>query len=84
MTLNLKNDRTTQLIRELANLTGESLTGAVTEAVEERIARIRREQDDGLANRLLAIGRGCASRMKEPFRSIEHGDLLYDDRGLPQ
>jgi hypothetical protein len=31
-----------------------------------------------LADRLLAIGRDCAARLKEPFRSADHGDLLYD------
>ncbi len=37
----------------------------------------------GLAERLLAIGKDCAERLKEPFRSADHGDLLYDERGLP-
>jgi antitoxin VapB len=84
MGLNLKNDRTNQLIHELASLTGESLTTAVTEAVQERLDRIRREREGDLATRLLAIGRDCAEHLKEPFRSVEHGDLLYDDKGLPR
>ena len=33
---------------------------------------------------LLAIGLECAERLKEPYRSIDHGDLLYDERGLPK
>ncbi len=37
----------------------------------------------GLAQRLLAIGRDCAQYLQEPFRSADHGDLLYDERGLP-
>jgi hypothetical protein len=41
------------------------------------------ERGGGLADRLLAIGRECAAHLKEPFRSIEHGDSLYDERGLP-
>ncbi len=40
-------------------------------------------RDVGLAERLLAIGKDCAPHLKEPFRSAEHGDLLYDERGLP-
>jgi len=40
-------------------------------------------RDVGLAERLLAIGKGCAAHLKEPFRSTEPGDLLYDGRGLP-
>ncbi len=40
-------------------------------------------RDASLAERLLAIGKDCAPYLKEPFRSAEHGDLLYDERGLP-
>lgn len=42
------------------------------------------EHERGLADRLLTIGKDCAGRLKEPFRSAEHGDLLYDERGLPR
>jgi antitoxin VapB len=69
---------------ELAKLTGESLTTAVTQAVRERLDRVRRQERQGLAERLLAIGKDCAARLPEPFRSGEHGDLLYDERGLPR
>lgn len=60
------------------------MTTAVTKAVRERLDRVRREQGDRLADRLLAIGRDCAKRLKEPFRSVAHDKLLYDDRGLPR
>jgi antitoxin VapB len=82
--LNIKNDETYRLVEELAKLTGETLTGAVTQAVRERLDRLRRERGDRLADRLLLIGKDCAARLKEPFRSADHGDLLYDDRGLPR
>jgi antitoxin VapB len=84
MGLNLKNDEAHQLARELAALTGESMTAAVTVAVRERLERLRARKRGSLANRLLAIGKDCAPRLKEPFRTIDHGDLLYDDRGLPR
>jgi len=32
----------------------------------------------------IEIGRDCATRLKEPFRSADHGDLLYDEKGLPK
>ena len=35
------------------------------------------------ADRLLRIGKDCAVHLKEPFKSIDHGELLYDDKGLP-
>jgi antitoxin VapB len=60
------------------------LTTAVTEAVRERLDRVRRERGVDLAERLLLIGRDCASHLKEPFRTINHEDMLYDDCGLPK
>jgi antitoxin VapB len=82
--LNIKNEETYRLVEELARLTGETMTAAVTEAVRERLGRIRLEHDGRLADRLLAIGKDCAARLKEPFRTADHGDLLYDERGLPR
>ena len=84
MGMNIKNSETQRLVQRLAALTGESLTAAITEAVRERLERVQRARSTGLAKRLLAIGKDCAPRLKEPFRSAEHGDLLYDDRGLPR
>ena len=84
MGLNIKNPETHRLAEELAQRTGESMSAAVTTAVRERLDRVRREQGASLADRLVAIGQDCAKRLKEPFRSADHGELLYDDRGLPR
>lgn len=86
MSLNIKNDETHELTRELARLTGESLTQAVTTAVAERLERVRREHSDTQlrAAALLAIGRDTASRLRAPTLDTEHGELLYDERGLPR
>jgi antitoxin VapB len=84
MGLNIKNKEAHRLAEELAKLTGESMTTAVTVAVRERLHRVRREQGLRLADRLVAIGKDCAAHLKEPFRSADHGDLLYDKRGLPR
>lgn len=49
MRLNIKNPETDRLARELADLTGDSLTGAVTKAVREQLTKIRRVRDpDGV------------------------------------
>jgi antitoxin VapB len=84
MGLNIKNEQTHRLAEELSRLTGESLTAAVTVAVRERLERIRRERGKSLADRLLAIGRDCAPRLREPFRSADHAELLYDENGMPR
>ena len=84
MSLNIKDDEAHRLARQLAALTGETMTAAVTEALRERLKRLGSEPNGRLADRLLAIGKDCAKRLKEPFRSVDHGELLYDERGLPR
>lgn len=65
MGLSIKNARTERNVRRLARLTGESMTKAVDLAVAERIKRVKPRgsgpKDQGLADRLLAIGRRCAA-----------------------
>ncbi len=72
------------MARELAQLTGETMTTAVQQALEERLERVRERGKKGMAERLLEIGRDCAAHLKAPLRSIDHGDFLYDDKGLPK
>ena len=84
MSMNIKKEETYRLARQLSKLTGDSLTTAVTEAVRERLARVQRARGVDLADRLLDIGRDCAAHLKQPFRTIDHADMLYDDRGLPK
>jgi antitoxin VapB len=83
MSLNLKNPEAHALARELAELTGESLTAAVTEAIRERLEREKRKRDeDQLVADIMAIGRRCAAR---PVRDARPPDeILYDERGLPR
>jgi antitoxin VapB len=81
MHLNIKNDRAHELATELARLTGENLTTAVTRALEERLDRERN-------------GRSVEERVKEIMEIVraagpsygatsDHDDL-YDERGLPR
>jgi len=85
MSLNIKNAETNRLIRELADVTGESMTGAVTEAVRERLERLRRLDDSpGMADRIHAIAVAMRARLPDDFFDVEHGALLYDEDGLPK
>jgi antitoxin VapB len=84
MSLNIKSKETHKLANQLAKLTGENMTEAVTKAVQERLDRVRGQRGAGLAERLAKIGKDCATHLKEPFRSTAHGDLLYDEKGLPK
>ena len=85
MGMNIKSEEAHQLAKQLSGLTGENLTVAVTTTVRERLARLRRQRHgDDLFARLLAIGKDAAPRLREPFRSADHGDVLYGDDGLPR
>lgn len=86
MSLNIKNEETHKLVKQLARLTGESMTAAVDQAVRERLERVRVQEgkDKDLVERLLKIGKECAAHLREPYKSIDHGDLLYDEKGLPK
>ena len=85
MSLNIKNDETCLLARDLAGLTGETMTGAITVALRERLERERRRSEAKAGvEELLAIGRRCAKSLKPGPSAVEHGDLLYDERGLPK
>jgi antitoxin VapB len=84
MSLNIKSEKTHRMAKELARLTGESMTVAVGEAVRERLDRVKGDSREGMAERLLRIGRECAAHLKEPYKSIDHGKLLYDEKGMPK
>ncbi len=85
MSLNIKNEEACRLAGELAELTGETMTGAITVALRERLAREKRRRDvDARVQELHAIGQRCAKLVGEGPSSLEHGDLLYDERGLPK
>ena len=83
MTMNIKNPRTHRLARELATVTGLSVTAAVTLALEESLAKHVRDVESR-KKRLLDFGSRLAETIPEPYRSTPHGDLLFDELGLPR
>ena len=84
MSLNIKNEETHQLARELAQMTGETMTGAITIALREKLDRERRERSvETRIQKLRAIRKRCRSLLKDGPSAVEHGDFLYDEIGLP-
>ena len=85
MSLNIKNDETCRLAGELARLTGETMTGAITVSLRERLEREKRQRNaQALTRELHAIGQRCASLLRPGPAAVEHGNLLYDEQGLPK
>jgi len=80
--LSIKNGEVHKIAAELAKLTGESLTAAVTLALQERLARERRRrQTERMAARLMKIGSQFAA-LADTGRSPDE-IFGYDDHGLP-
>ena len=85
MGLNIKNEETCRLAADLARLTGETMTGAITVALQERLEREKRLRNaDVRAQKLRAIAERCAKLLGPGPSAVEHGDVLYDERGLPR
>jgi antitoxin VapB len=83
MSLNIKDPEAHKLAQLLANETGESMTAAVTQALRERLERVRRRRKrDALLAELHAISARSAQILKGP--PIDHAKLLYDQEGLPK
>ena len=84
MALNIRNPEAERLASELARQTGESKTEAVTKALRDRLARVRRERTKRrLADELEEIAEHCASLPVRDGRRAEE-ILGYDKAGLPR
>ena len=79
MGVSIKNPEAERLIRELAELTGEGKTEAVTNAVRERIDRLR--ADETAAKRIKAMTE-IANRMAPLMKDFDMDDFLYGENGL--
>jgi antitoxin VapB len=83
LALSLKDKETDRLAREVAALTGETLTDAIRKALAERLdrERLRRGQPAKLADRLEALGKECAALPDYDTRSPEE-IVGYDENGM--
>jgi antitoxin VapB len=83
MPISIRDPETDRLARQVAKLTGETITDAIGTALRERLAR-EQARSAGQIARLLAIGDRCAQNMPGPFSAADHDALLYDEDGLPR
>jgi antitoxin VapB len=84
MALNIRNPETERLANKLAKLTGMTKTRAVTEAIRDKLAQIKRQQAGWrLADELDEIAQHCNS-----LRVLDDRDadeiLGYDQHGVPK
>ena len=82
MALSIKNPEADRLARRLADVTGESITTAVTTAIRERLVRETGWSPDGAR---AEIARIQAELAKAPVLDDRTPDEIigYDEHGLP-
>jgi len=83
MAISIKSLETERLAREIAAKTGESLTGAIQKALEERLERLQHQRRSQI----------LSGQLQEILRRVDQLPVLdprtpdeilgYDDRGLP-
>ena len=84
MPLNIKDEQAHEMARELAALTGETMTKAVKIAIEERLARCQKptRKSRGIADKLNRLAEYCASLPEYDDRTDDE-IIGYDENGLP-
>jgi hypothetical protein len=78
--MNIKNAEAVELAAELAVSEGTSRTEIVLEALR---ALKRQRDSESIYLKALDICRDTAPMLPDTMLSLAHGDLLYDDYGLP-
>lgn len=93
MALNIKNERTVALVRELADLTGESMTSAIEQAIAARLEALKAQREIENAAREREARNAKARELLEDLRlhmppstltAREMQNELYDEWGLPK
>jgi antitoxin VapB len=82
MALSIKTEEADRLARELAAATGETLTDAVTNALRERLDRVRSSTRMDIAERLNRLSLEYSAMPIADDRTPEE-ILGYDQNGLP-
>lgn len=84
MALNIKSTEAHELAAELAKLTGESMTAVVIDALRIQLKQLKRYQEkETRLQELMAIGKRCAAHIHQPVTALQHGELLFDEAGMP-
>jgi antitoxin VapB len=85
VSLNIKNEETHRLIKRLAELTGQTQTSAVEDAVRRRLDELTRVEE--VQRRYKELGeiadRASAAASRE-WLTTDWDQVLYDENGLPR
>lgn len=87
MSLNIKNEAVHELVRRLAELTGQSQTSAVEDAVRRRLEEVLGEREAEVARRRAAIDAVVERSQRRRMTWADYEEVIddmYDEQGLPR
>ena len=84
MSLNIKNEETVRLVRQLAEEMHVSMTAAITDAVTARLAQVRTPEPAFDVDEALEAWGELGDRLGKDYLDQDFDALLYDERGLPR
>jgi antitoxin VapB len=84
MALSIRNEKAERLAREVAAISGENLTQAIVQALEERLERLRgRRTTVDLVDEIMKISERCRSLPDKDQRPPDE-ILGYNRSGVPE
>ena len=87
MGLNIKNERVHDLVRRLAELTGQNQTSAIEDAVSRRIEELEEQRQAEIARKTAEIDEIVKRFQALPVIGPTYEEIIddmYDERGLPR
>jgi antitoxin VapB len=89
MSLNIKDEEVHAMARQVAATHGISMTGAVREALREKIEKDRAALDSAPRKKTLSeVVEEFREKHRKALKNVPHSweinDLLYDEYGLPK
>jgi len=83
--LNIKNEEAYKLVKELANLRGESMTTVVIEAVRKELEHERKPPiNEARMQYWLDFGQRVRETTDPELLALDPDEFLYDENGLPK
>lgn len=78
---NIKSDEAYTLARSIAQRTGTTMTQVVLDSLRARERELTKSER---LERAMDIARDMRARLGPEFFAVDHGELLYDELGMPK
>jgi antitoxin VapB len=82
MSLSIKDPEAHRLAEAIAAETGQNMTRVVVDALRERYGKLEKRKKRASFEELIALATKAGEGLKRPYQ--DHGDMLYDEHGLPK